>query len=152
MLSQDLDEIENDHDLFREKINQQKNDPKTHLLIEKINQWEKDSITKIEQTAMECRESLMNYTKRVLIEIEDKLNNIARELNQIRQENEFNEIDLDRFRLKLNKLKEEFDQPRDISIKQQSSEFINKILIVITSDKGKNMDFSILIIVVRKLI
>jgi hypothetical protein len=65
----------------------------------------------------------MNYTKKFLIEIENKLNNIAKELKRIREENEFNEIDLERFRQKLNKLKEELDQPTNISIEQQSSAF-----------------------------
>ncbi len=66
---------------------------------------------------------VMNYTKKFLIEIENKLNNIAKELKRIREENEFNEIDLERFRQKLNKLKEELDQPTNISIEQQSSAF-----------------------------
>jgi hypothetical protein len=30
---------------------EQKNDPKKHLLIQKIDQWRKDSINKIQQTA-----------------------------------------------------------------------------------------------------
>jgi hypothetical protein len=60
----------------------------------------------------------MNYTKKVLIELEDKLNNIARELKEIRQENEFNEIDLD-----------------------ENLTNINKILVVIASDTGKNIVF-----------
>jgi hypothetical protein len=72
---------------------------------------------------MECRERVMNYTKKFLIEVENKSNTIAKELKRIREENEFNEIDLERFRQKLNKLKEELDQPTNISIEQQSSAF-----------------------------
>ncbi len=152
ILSQELDQIENDHDQFREKLNEHKNDPKTHLLIQKIDQWEKDSIKKIEQTATRFRERVMNYTKKFLIQLENKLNNIAKELKRIREENEFNEVDLERFRQKLNKLKEELDQPTNISIEQQSSAFINRILVMIPFNKGKNIDFSLPIIVVRKII
>ncbi len=57
----------------------------------------------------------MNYTKKVLTEVEDKLNNIARELKQIGEENE---IDLD-----------------------ENLTNINKILVVIASDTGKNIVF-----------
>jgi hypothetical protein len=36
---------------------------------------------------MECRERVMNYTKKFLIEVENKLNNIAKELKRIFQLN-----------------------------------------------------------------
>jgi hypothetical protein len=49
-------------------------------------------------------------------------------------------------------LKEELDQPTNISIEQQSSAFINRILVMIPFNKGKNIDFSLPIIVVRKII
>ncbi len=135
-LGQELDQIENDHDEFREELNEKKDNPKKHQLIEKIDQWEKDSIKIIEQTAKECRASLMNYTNKYVIEIENKLNNIARELKRIREENEFNEIDLKQFRENLNQLKEELNQPTNISIEQISTSFVSKIVVISPVDKG----------------
>jgi len=135
-LGQELDQIENEHDQFRDKLNDEKTDKKKHQLIKEIDQWEKDSIKIIEQTAKQCRERFMNYTNKFVIEIENKLNNIAQELKQIREENEFNEIDIDHFKTKLNKLQEELNQPTNVLIEQQSTSFINKIIVILPLDKG----------------
>jgi outer membrane murein-binding lipoprotein Lpp len=135
-LSKQFDEIENDHDQFRQKFNDQKNDPKKHPLIQQIDKWKKDSINKIEQTAKECKQKLINYTNKYFIDIENKLNDIGKEIIQIRQQNEFNEIDLNQFKDNLNKLKEELDKSSNISIQEDSSIFINKIFVFISSNKG----------------
>jgi outer membrane murein-binding lipoprotein Lpp len=128
-LREDLDKIENEHDQFRQKFNDQKEDPKQCPLIKEVDQWEEDSINKIKQTAEQCRKRLINYKNIFIIEIEKKLNDLAKEIIQIRQENQFNEIDLDQFKEKLNKLKEELDKPSNVSIEQQPSSFINKIFL-----------------------
>jgi chromosome segregation ATPase len=135
-LRQGLDQIENEHDEFRQILNEQKDDPKNHQLIQKINQWEKDSIEKIEQIAKDCRERLIHHTNKYLIKIENRLNNIAGELKRIREENEFNEIDLNHFKEKLNKLKEELNQPSNILLKRQSTSFIDRMVVIIPFHKG----------------
>ncbi len=60
-LKKQLNEIEVDQNLFRAKFNdkisqfeEDENDP----LIKKINQWEKDSIKKIQQTATDIKEKV----------------------------------------------------------------------------------------------
>jgi phosphomevalonate kinase len=138
-LHQGLDQIENEHDEFRQILNEQKDDSKNHQLIQKINQWEKDSIEKIEQIAKDCRERLIHHTNICVIKIENELNNIARELKRIREENEFNEIDINHFKVKLNKLKEELNQPTNISLKQQSASFIDKMFVIIPFQKGNSI-------------
>ena len=45
-LSQQLDEIEINRDIFRQTLNEQINNPKKHSLIKQIDQWEEDSIEK----------------------------------------------------------------------------------------------------------
>ncbi len=87
--------------------------------IQKIDQWEKDSIEKIQQTAEECRNRLINYTNKVCMEFE---NHLVTEFKRIHEENE---IDLNKF----NKLKQKFDQLTKISIEEQSTLFINKIFV-----------------------
>ena len=56
-------------------------------------------------------------------------------MSEIRQENEFNEIDLSQFKTKLAKLVEELDQPINASIQQDSSSFINKISVIVSAGK-----------------
>ncbi len=48
-------DIQNDFNQFKQTIIEQKNHPEKRLAIEKINQWEINSIEKIKQTAKECR-------------------------------------------------------------------------------------------------
>ena len=81
ILGQELDKIENNHDQFRDKLNEQKADPKKHLLVQKIDRWEEDSINKIRQTAEECRKTLTDHTNKYLVELENKLNS-TRQRNQ----------------------------------------------------------------------
>ena len=138
-LGQELDKIENDHDQFRQTLDEQKVDPKEHSLIQRIDQWEKESINKIKQTAEECREALINHTNGYLIELENKVNSIAKEIKRVREESEFNEIDLKQFKEKSEKLKEELDKPANVSVEELPSSFINKIFVVTPVHEGKTI-------------
>jgi formyltetrahydrofolate synthetase len=127
-----LDQIENDHDQFREKLNRQKMNPNEHSLIKEINQWETDSINKIKQTAKECKEKIINHTNnKYFIEIEKKINDIAKNLKKIRRDTQFNEIDLNQLKDKLNELQQELEKPPNIKIQQVTSPLVQKISIVI---------------------
>ena len=46
-LGKQFDEIENDRDQFLQILVEHKKNPSNHLLMQQINQWEKDSIQKI---------------------------------------------------------------------------------------------------------
>jgi chromosome segregation ATPase len=129
ILNQQFDEIENERNLFRQIINEQTTNSQKYSLIEQINQWENDSIKKIKQTADDGRKLLLKYKDKHIHQIEMKLNKLTEELKQIRQENDFNEIHLNQFNEKLKKLKEELNQPKHLSIKQESTSFINQIFI-----------------------
>ncbi|CAF0818173.1 unnamed protein product [Adineta steineri] len=130
ILDGQLNEIVNDHDQFQQTIIEQKQNPHNSSLIQQINQWEKNSIEKIQQTAEECRETVMKLTQNSITDVEQKFSELSQKLKEIRQENEFNEIDLNHFRLKLAQIIEEFLQPSNISIRQDSQEFIKKISVI----------------------
>jgi hypothetical protein len=135
-LNIELDEIETNRDLFREILNEQINNKKHHPLIKQIDKWEEDSIKKIQQTAKECREILFQHTNENIHQLEINFNKLTDEIRQIREENDFNEIDLNKFKQKLTQLSKELDTSRKyISIQQDSSLFINKISIVLSSRK-----------------
>jgi len=141
-LSRELEEIENDHDEFRQTLNDQKGDSKKRSLIQEIDKWEEDSINKIKQTAEQCRQELIDCTNKFIIKIENKLNDLAGRLKEVRKENEFNEIDLYRFQENLNKLKEELVEPSNVSIQQELSGFIKKIFVILPFDKGNKILFN----------
>ncbi|CAF3884265.1 unnamed protein product, partial [Adineta steineri] len=130
ILQRQLDEIINDHDQFRQTIIEHKQDSLNSSVIQQINQWEKNSMEKIQQTAQQCREKVIKLTQKSINDIEKKFIELSQKLKEIREENEFNEIDLYHFQLKLTQITEEFLQPSNISIRQDSKEFINKISVI----------------------
>ena len=133
-LSQQFDHLENQRNLFRQTLTEQTKNPQKHVLVQQINQWEKDSINKIRQTAEEAREMLLKYTDEHTNEVEMKLNKLTEELKEIREENDYNEIDLNEMKKKLNELEGKLNKPSNVAIKQDSSPaFIEKISVHISS-------------------
>lgn len=112
-------------------MKQHKNNPNNHSPIEQVNQWEEDSVERIKQTAEECRQTLIKLINKFIIQLDNKLNDLAKQIKEIRQENEFNEMDLNYLKEKFTKLQEQLNKPRNISIIQQSTSFINKISVMI---------------------
>jgi hypothetical protein len=129
LLNEQLHSIQDDYNQFRQFIIDIKENPQKHPLITKIDQWENESIHKIKQTAQQCREELINYTNQNIYQIEIKLNDSNEEIIPNQKKNDFNEISLNNFKQKLEKLKQELNQSKDISILQQSDSLINQISI-----------------------
>ncbi|CAF4129425.1 unnamed protein product [Rotaria sordida] len=132
-LGKKFEGIENDRDQFYQKLVEQKKDKKKLPLIQQIDKWEEDSIKKIKQTAEECRQILTEDKNKHFIKIEQKLSQFTEQLKQSRQEDEFNEINLDEFKTQLTKLAEELAQPSNIRIQQDSTSLINKFSVVVSS-------------------
>ncbi|CAF3189343.1 unnamed protein product [Rotaria sp. Silwood2] len=133
-LGKQFEEIENDRDQFYQKLAHQKNNVTKPLLIQYVDKWEEDSIKKIKQTAEECRQTLIGHQNKHFAEIEKKLSQLTEQLKHTRQENEFNEIDLDRLTTKLSKLTEELGQLPNIKIQQDSASYVNKISVDVSSE------------------
>ena len=53
------------------------------------------------------------------------------------EQNEFNEVDLNRLRGKLDNIEKELNRPSNVSIREQSTSFINNISLTLPSEKGK---------------
>ncbi|CAF3956265.1 unnamed protein product, partial [Rotaria sordida] len=131
-LSEELDEIETSRNLFRQALNEQIQDSKNHLLIKQIDQWEEDSIRKIKQTAHECRHLVHQHTAEHIAQIEVNLTKLTDKLKETRQENDFNEIDLNELKNALTKLTKELDEPPNVSIKQEDTALIKQISVVVS--------------------
>ena len=134
-LEKQLDEVEDRRNLFRETLTQQKTNPQEHPLIQQINKWERNSINKIRQTAEEARQMLVQHTTGHINNIENKLAKLTEQLKQTREENDVNEIVLNQFKQKLKQLEEELAKPPHISIREESSSFVSKISVIISSGK-----------------
>ncbi|CAF1335323.1 unnamed protein product [Adineta steineri] len=132
LLHDELHIITNGYNEFKQRINERKRDPHNHPLIEQINQWETNSIEKIQQKAQEYRESVVKSSDTCINGIEMKFNDLSEQIQLLQKENEFNEINLNYLRNQLKEITEELNNPPNISIEQNSRSFINDISIILS--------------------
>ncbi|CAF1385499.1 unnamed protein product [Adineta steineri] len=136
-LNEDLHHIIDDYNEFKQRINQQKQNPQNHSLIEQIDQWEKTSIEKIKQKAQNWRETVIESSQRSINNIEMKFNDLNIQIQQLHKETDFNEVNLNYLRNQLIKITEELNSPSNISIQQDSKAFSNEISIISLKKKLK---------------
>ncbi|CAF0819187.1 unnamed protein product [Adineta steineri] len=135
-LNKQLHHIELNLAVFRQTLNEQTNHPQIHSLIKEINKWEEESIHTIQKTAMECREVLLKHSNEHFNDVEINLTKLSEQLKDIHQENDFNEIDLNQFNLKLKQLSQELDKLSTISIQQETTPLIHKISVFVSTVKA----------------
>ncbi|CAF3928098.1 unnamed protein product [Adineta steineri] len=138
ILTNELDHITNEYNEFQQTINEQKQNSQNFPLIEQINQWEIESIDKIQQKAQEYREIVTKSSQTCFNDIDMKLKDLNEQIKQMQIENEFNETGLNYLRNQLIEIKEQLNNPSDISIKKDSQSTINEISII----SSKNSTFN----------
>ena len=138
-LSDQIYQIESDHDELRQFLNEQLSNPVKPSLLKRIDLWEKKSIEIIKQTAQQCRCELIGYAKRILLRKEKKLNDVAKQIQEINREKQVNENHLNDLQQRFEKLQKELHQSNKISVKERPASFINHISLVISSvGRGTN--------------
>ncbi len=135
-LNRQLKEIEVNRDLFRQSLTQQTEQPDNHILIQQIDQWKQKSIRIIEQIAEETRNTVLKIINGNIHQIEERLNRLPKQLRQSRKDDDVNEISLHQFQEELERLTKELTKPRNISIREDSTSFINKIHVDVPSSKS----------------
>ncbi|CAF2102155.1 unnamed protein product [Rotaria magnacalcarata] len=126
----ELEKIATDCDTFQQNISEQEKDLYHRSLVKQVNEWERDSITKIKQIAEDCRRKLIKLTDDNIAEIKKKLNQFITDFKKIRDDDDFHEIHLNKLRLLLEELKKKLQQPLNVSILEKRTSFINKISII----------------------
>jgi len=134
-LSKELDEVEVTRDLFRQTLTEKTVEPQTHALIEQINEWENQSINEIRQAAQETRQILLKQTAGLNTKLEDKLNKLTEQLRQSREENDFFETDLNQWREELTQMTNELAKPSSITIRQDPTPLVTKIIVEISGKR-----------------
>jgi hypothetical protein len=128
-LSKQLEEIEMTHDVAYKTLIQQTQNLREHSLIQKIDQWEYQSIEKIRQMADEVRSQLFKGITEHTSNIKKKLQDLSDELRQAREDNDYLEGDLQQWMEKLEELKLELLNPVNIGIQEDSTPLVTKIRI-----------------------
>ena len=121
-------------DVLNLKMNK---DPNKQTLIIEINQWEKNSIDKIHETAQQCRDQWMNYFNGFLLGFEKKFNHLNQQTKEVQIEYQ---SDVKELKSKLEELKEELHRFKDVSIEHQSTPLISRICVPIPRDRGKEIE------------
>ncbi|CAF1320393.1 unnamed protein product [Rotaria sordida] len=106
ILIHQLDEITFEHDTLQQtmiELKEKQND--YHHLIEQVNEWEKNSIIKIQRTAIETRQEIEKLIAFQHETISSKLRDLAEQLRKAREDDDFVEIDLRLWKTKLQELK-----------------------------------------------
>ncbi|CAF0774706.1 unnamed protein product [Adineta steineri] len=129
-LNEELSYIIDGYNEFKQTINEQKQNPRNSSLINQIDQWEIESIKKIQQKAQSCREIVIKSSETPINDIEMKFNNLIKQIQQLQQENDFNEINLNHLRNQLIGMTEDLNNPLKIYIEEDSQSFINEISII----------------------
>ncbi|CAF1337357.1 unnamed protein product [Adineta steineri] len=132
ILNDELHIIIHEYNEFKQRINEQKQNPQNDLLMKQINQWETDSIEIIQQKAKDCREAVIKLLQKFINDIEKKFNDLSEQIKQIHKENEFNEINLSYLTNQLVEITEELNNPSKISVKEDSQSCINEISIILS--------------------
>jgi hypothetical protein len=133
-LNKQLDEIEVNRDLFRQSLTQQTKQPNNHILIQQIDQWKQKSIRVIEQIAEETKKTVLKTTNENIHQMEQRLNKLTGQFRQCREDDDVNEISLRQFQEELERLNKELTEPRNISIREDSTSFINKIYVDVSGN------------------
>ena len=130
-LSSQLDEIEQQRDLFQQTLNQHTTYPQNNLLIEQVNRWEHQSIEIIKQTAQEIRQTLSHrFTENINL-TKIKLDQLTQQLRESREEDEIIEGDLHRWNEQLQQLTQQLNRPTpsNIILRQTEIPLVNKMQI-----------------------
>jgi hypothetical protein len=132
-LNKELDEIEVNHDIFRQSLIQYIEQFNNDSLMKQINKWEQNSIEIIQKTAEEARQAILRNTNENIRQTEIKLNELTNQLRQSRDEDDFNETNLRQYQEELERLTKAFTKPSNISIREDSTSVIKKISVNVSS-------------------
>ncbi|CAF0790472.1 unnamed protein product [Rotaria sp. Silwood1] len=108
LLSEEMNAIISEHNRLQDTLNQS-TEPNSHPFIKKIDEWEKESIVKIQQKAEELRLELFKLVSMRNDEVLSTLQQLSEELNESQATDNFIEIDLQEWKITLNNLKAKLD-------------------------------------------
>ena len=112
-LSQQMNNISQDHDLFRHEMTK---DLSKHSFLTRIDTWEKDSINKIQIAAENARLNLRELLDRTKNDLKISIEKMKNELEVCKQSDDYTENDLKRWTEQLKDLRKKLDTPSTISV------------------------------------
>jgi hypothetical protein len=118
LFREELAEIIGEQHQFENTLRQQINNPALHPLIKQIDEWEKESIDKIQQRANELRQRLLQLTPAHTNQLSQRCEQLSEQLITGQIGDAFVETDIHRWKQILNDLKANLASPSTITINQ----------------------------------
>ncbi|CAF3577961.1 unnamed protein product [Rotaria sordida] len=112
-LSQQMTNINQEHDLFRRDLSKENS---KHSFLNRIDIWERESINKIQAAAETARTDLQQLLDRTKNDLKTSIEKLTNELNSCQQSDDFTENDLKRWNEQLKELRKNLDIPSTIFI------------------------------------
>jgi len=140
-LNNQLEFVVQEYDLIKDQLSQSSSD---HILLKEINNWEKKSIIKIQKIAELARNDLrqfINNSHQRLVNISE---DIAANIRSARKTDDFSEIDLEKWKKKLDELKIDIESSIscDLVKDKHSPIYLIKIETKNSMDKDANLKSS----------
>ncbi|CAF3642077.1 unnamed protein product [Rotaria sp. Silwood1] len=130
-LNKQMDELTTNHDQLQQTIVEQEAQPNCHPLIQKINEWEQESINKIHRAADDARKQLLTILATQRSKVSNDLTHLIQELSEARNQDDYVEIDLKEWMKRLSELQKDLNgaQSIDFGTDNKDSALISKISI-----------------------
>jgi len=112
-LSQQMDNIGQEHDLLRRDLT---NEQAIHPLLARINQWEQESITKIQTAAESARTDLQQLLNRAINNLKTSVNEMTEKLQSSRDSDDYTELDIKKWTNQLQEFRKMLDNPTTVNI------------------------------------
>lgn len=145
--STQLEEIDTTCEGLQQTIVKLTSKPQKHPLFQYIDQWEQNSISKIQQAAEDARQILLKHFPVHVAAATDHLKDFMKKVRKSRQENDFFETDIQRWKDELVILREKLRKPSNIIIEITDTPLVTKISVDVHSTYiDKTIKFEIQII------
>ncbi|CAF3905655.1 unnamed protein product [Rotaria sp. Silwood1] len=130
-LNKQMDELTTNHDQLQQTIVEQEAQPNCHPLIQKINEWEQESINKIHRTADDARKQVITILEMHRTQVIHDLTCLTEKLSEAHKADDYVETDLKEWMEKLDKLKVDLNafQTIDFSEDNNKNALVSKIFI-----------------------
>ncbi|UJR17214.1 hypothetical protein I4U23_004109 [Adineta vaga] len=115
-LSKEMEHIIYHHDLLQQEIANENINIKEHSLVKKINEWEQESIVKIQITADKARRKFLEAFNDSKKAIQKKLEKVRVQLKASKEMDDYSEKDLNRWLQTLERLKNDLMEPHTVTL------------------------------------
>ncbi|CAF3407372.1 unnamed protein product [Rotaria socialis] len=134
-LTQQMEKVYLYHNQIRQSVICDRKDFTNNFLMKRVDDWERQSILKIQQTASNVRQELTQAFAKHTTEMSEIFAEFSQQLNKARVQNNYIENDIKYWLEKLEQFKTDFQTPKTINIisDERAPAFIPKIKLSLAS-------------------